>query len=124
MKEKVPQRVKEAYEALSTFVVEEASGQPPTYPLVPMERLWFCRKFLPKEIYTTTKQLRNRGLKNEDIAKLFWGPDAISHLLYLPESAYGIKERYPFDGLNREESQEFVDEVVGLLSLQRKEDPY
>ena len=119
-----PKKVVEAYKALSEYMVRGARGYPPLWPVHVTEVDVLRYKFLHKEIYLTIKALEEKQLSKYQIGKLFWGPSAITHILYGPEPVLGLEGKTPVEGLTRKEGIELVEKVVDIISLLRKGDPY
>ncbi|MBD3339670.1 MAG: hypothetical protein GF353_11215 [Candidatus Lokiarchaeota archaeon] len=118
------QKTLEAYKTLSKFMIFGAKGQPPLWPFSIVETNWYYTKFFPKEIYHTITSLEKKGIKKEDIAKLCWGPSAISHWFYIIEPAFGDPELNPFEGLSKKEGIDFIEKTIEILSIQRKGDTF
>jgi len=121
--------VLEAYRTLAKFVPKEARDQPPRWPFSVIERHWYLAHFFPKEVYTTIKALKAKGISMKKIAKLCWGPSAVSHWLFIPGSPLSFSiiddpTLNTFEGLTKEESIEFVEMTIELLLHQRKGDPF
>lgn len=113
-------KVVEACEAIADHVVTDIGphgrGSPPLWPISIIEVNWYLSRFLPKEIYTIVRRLENKGLSGEEIAKLFWGPSGVIHLLYCAD--------FWFEGLTASESAEFIEKVVDFVTFHRIGDPF
>lgn len=114
--------VLEAYKTLAKFVIYGARGQPPLWPFSIVETNWYYAKFFPNEIYHTIKKLEKKGISNEKIAELCWGPSAITHWFYIIEPTLGNPALNPFEALSKKEGIEFIEKIASLLSYQRKGD--
>lgn len=117
-------KVVEAYQAVSHFIISGAKGMPPQWPFSIIETNWYHAKFFPKEIFTTIKELEKKGFDDPQIAKLFWGPSAVTHWLYVAEHGLGAPEMERFKGLAVEQGVEFLEKTIDLFSLQRRGDPF
>jgi hypothetical protein len=113
-----------AYKALASFIVYGAKGQPPRWPFSIIETNWYYTHFFPREIYRTITALERKGISKEKIAKLCWGPSAVTHWLYIIEPTMGDPTLDPFKGLSREEGIDFIKKTVEILSCQRKGDVF
>jgi len=123
-KEKYSEKVTEAYNTLAKFVVYGARGQPPLWPFSIIETNWYYTHFFAREIYHTITGLQKKGIADQKIAELCWGPSAISHWFYIIEPAFGVPGLNPFQGLDKHEGIEFIEKTVDILSLQRKGDKF
>jgi len=62
------------------------------------------------------RELENKGLSQKDIAKMFYGPSAVSHWLY--------SANFAFEGMSREEVIDFIKRTIDIIEYWRKEDPF
>ena len=74
--------VYEGYKALANFVVFGARGQPPLWPFSVIETNWYYSRFFVRELHNTISMLEASGMAIADLARLCWGPSAISHWFY------------------------------------------
>ena len=109
-------RVAEAYKAVSRHVVSGARGRAPSWPFSILETTIFYSKFFTRELLDTMRKLEKKEVKQEDIAKMFCGPSAVSHWLYLAGFA--------FEGLDQDEVVEFIERTIQIMESLRKKDPF
>ena len=113
-------KVVKACETIADHVVSDIGphgrGSPPLWPISIIEVNWYLSRFLPREIHRIFKGLEDQGMSLEEIARLFWGPSGITHLLYCAD--------FGFEGLTPQESGEFIDRLVDIISCQRIGDPF
>jgi len=112
----------EAYKTLAKFVVLGAQGQPPLWPFSIIETNYYYARFFVSDLFQTLSSLERKGMKIDEIAKLCWGPSAISHWFYFIEPAFGDADIYPFNSLTRAESATIFEKTIELLSRQRAGD--
>lgn len=117
-------KIVEAYQAVSHFIVSGAKGMPPQWPFSIIETNWYHAQFLPKEIFTIIKALEKKDFDNQEIAKLLWGPSAVTHWLYIAEHGLGAPEMRRFEGLTVRQAVEFLEKTIDLFSLQRRGNPF
>jgi hypothetical protein len=89
-------------------------GQPPLWPFSIVEGMRILSKCFHKELYLTLKKLKERGLKPEEIAKLFRHSSRIADTLHLVQ--------FPPSDLTPEQRIELIEDLVKYLSYYRKED--
>lgn len=124
MEQSPKNNVLEAYKTLAKFVVLGARGQPPLWPFSIIETNYYYARFFVSELFRTLKGLERKGITTAEIAKLCWGPSAISHWFYFIEPAFGDASIYPFNGLTRAESATVFEKTIELLSHQRTGDVF
>lgn len=108
--------VVDAYKAVARHVVRGARGRAPAWPFSILETTIFYSRFFTRELLDTMRELENKGFGRKDIAKMFYGPSAVSHWLYLAG--------FPFEGLSRDDAIEFIERTIEILKFWRKEDPF
>lgn len=112
--QKVYKAIKVVCEHIVLDIGPKGRGSPPLWPISIVEVNWYLSQFMPREVYFLIKKLKEKGLSTKGIAKLFWGPSGFIHLLYCAD--------FTFEGLTSEQSAEFVENVVDLISCYRKKD--
>jgi len=109
-------RIVDAYTAVSRHVVAGARGRAPAWPFSILETTIFYSKFFSKELIDVMKGLEAQGYGTDEIARLFYGPSAVSHWLYLAG--------FPFEGLSREDVLHFIERTIDIVSFWRRTDPF
>lgn len=115
-KELYSKKIVEAYRAISRHVVSGARGRAPAWPFSILETTIFYSKFFTRELLDVMRGLENKGLSRKKIAKMFYGPSAVSHWLYLAG--------FPFEGLNKKDVIEFIERTIDIIEFWRKEEPF
>lgn len=109
-------KIVDAYRAVSRHVVAGARGRAPAWPFSILETTIFYSKFLTRELLEVMKELESKGYSRNEVAKMFYGPSAVSHWLYLAG--------FPFEGLSRDEVIDFVSRTIEIVEFWRRKDPF
>jgi hypothetical protein len=109
-------KIVDAYRAVSRHIVSGARGRAPAWPFSILETTIFYSKFFSKELLKVMKDLEGKGYNRNEIAKMFYGPSAVSHWLYLAG--------FPFEGLSREEVIDFIERTIEVIEFWRREDSF
>lgn len=104
---------------LTASRILERRAQPIIWPTPVMLPYWFFGKNFLKELYLTIKKLEDKGLNDDDIAKLFYSPSRIAYLFFyiadfpLTDSGLSIRER-----------EDLIEKLFSYIKYYRKEDIY
>lgn len=117
-----------AYRAISEWIYRGIGKPPrggaPKWPMELMEWVYYQSRFFPRECYCTIKKLKEKGLDSREIAKALRYPSSLCHWLYHPEAHFGVKEEYWAKGLSREQGIDYIEEIIKIISLLRRGDPF
>jgi hypothetical protein len=109
------QKVKEACKIIAEHIVEDRTGGIPPWPIAFAERDLYAKEFFPKELYETVKELVEKELNDEEIARLFKNPSRLAHFLY-PLVVF------PIENLKPEETAWVIEKIIDYISVFRKGD--
>jgi hypothetical protein len=102
--------------AYSRYILKAfTKSQPLVWPIPMNESYWYISKYFLKEAYDVIEKLKNKGISEQEIARLFRAP---TRIIMFISFIYGMN----FSDMKIKEKVELIQDLLNYLSYYKKED--